>query len=409
MAIHLLNAGNLPRKPGLHGDGNGLYLEVRANGRMYWLFRYLWQGKQRKMFHPGSALNVSAAVARAWASEQQRKLAQTPPVDPKEDRDMTRYAQGAPLFLEYALARIDEWKKGWVNAKHREQWVMTINGYAKPLHKKRLDDISPTDVANTLRPIWYAKEETARRLRGRIERILKAAKHDKHRTGDNPAELDGIKAILGKQHGRKKVEHHPALPYEDLPDFMVRLRNEDYAGARMLELTILTCVRTGEMLGMEWNEIDLDNRLWTIPKGSRMKNKEIEHTIPLCDRAVEILREMQKLTGDGRYVFPGRRTKKKPTEHPMSNMTMDKVLKELVGSTPATVHGMRSTFEDWAGDETGHDAKTIDFALHHVEGDETKAAYRRRTALKKRVELMKDWESYCYSKFSKGPPLQLVA
>jgi integrase len=414
MAIHLLNEGNLPTKAGLHGDGNGLYLEVRANGSMYWLFRYLWQGKQKKMFHAGSAVNVRAADARAWAADQQRKLAQTPPVDPKEDRDMTRYAQGAPLFLDYALSCIDDWSKGWVNPKHHDQWLMTVKVYAKPLHKKRLNDISATDVINMLRPIWYSKEETARRLRGRVERILKAAKYDKHRTGDNPAELDGIKAVLGKQRGKKLTEHHPALPYEELPAFMTKLRGEDYVTARMLELTILTCVRTGEMLGMEWREIDFDKRLWTIPKGTRMKNKEVEHIVPLGDCAVEILREMQKLTGHGKYVFPGRRTRKKPTEQPMSNMAMDRVLKDLVGSTPATVHGMRSTFEDWAGDETSHDDETRDFALHHVEGDETKAAYRRRTALKKRVELMKDWENYCYGEFKKAPPaakpnLQLVA
>ena len=163
MAIHLLNEGNLPTKAGQHGDGNGHNQEVRANGSMYWLFRYLWQGKQKKMFHAGSAVNVRAADARAWAADQQRKLAQTPPVDPKEDRDMTRYAQGAPLFLDYALSCIDDWSKGWVNPKHHDQWLMTVKVYAKPLHKKRLNDISATDVINMLRPIWYSKEETARR------------------------------------------------------------------------------------------------------------------------------------------------------------------------------------------------------------------------------------------------------
>lgn len=420
MAIHHLNENKLPTEPGLYGDGNGLYLEVRANGSRYWLFRYLWQGKQKKLFHDGTAHNVPISDARDWAVAQKRKLAQTPPVDPKEDRDMTRYTEGAPLFLDYARDRIDDWSKGWVNSKHRDQWRMTMLGvgptgkpaeinYCKALHKKRLDHITATDIADVLRPLWYDKEETARRLRGRIERILTAAKHDKHRTGDNPATLDGIKHILGKQRGKKKVQHHAALPYEELPAFMAKLRAEDYIGARMLELTILTCVRTGEMLGMEWSEIDLDKKLWTIPRGSRMKNKEVEHIVPLCDRAVAILADMRKLTGHGRYVFPGRRTRNKPVEAPMSNMTMDNVLKRLVGSTPATVHGMRSTFEDWAGDETSHEEEIIEFALHHVEGDETKAAYRRRTALKKRSVLMKDWETYCYSDFNKKPSLHLVA
>jgi integrase len=157
---------------------------------------------------------------------------------------------------------------------------------------------------------------------------------------------------------------------------MTRLRRKDTLGARVLELTILTCVRTGEMLGMEWGEINLDNATWTIPKGTRMKNKEVEHVVPLCDRAVEILRDMHRLTGHGRYVFPGRRLTAKLSlgERPMSNMTMDNTLKDLVGETPATVHGMRSTFEDWACDETKHEEQVIEFALHHVEGDETKAA-----------------------------------
>src|SRR5262249_14986758 len=227
------------------------------------------------------------------------------PVDPKEDRDMTRYAQGAPLFRDYALARIEDWSKGWVNNKHHDQWLMTLLGvdrkgeptefnYCKALHMKRLNDISVTDVANVLRPTGTDREETARRLRARIERILTAAKHDKHRSGDNPAALDGIKHILGKQRGKKKVQHHAALPYEELPAFMAKLRGEDYVGARMLELTVLTCVRTGEMLGMEWSEIDLDHRLWTIPRGSRMKNKEVEHVVPLCDRAVAILTDMRR-------------------------------------------------------------------------------------------------------------------
>jgi integrase len=407
MAIHLLNPKKLPTEPGLHGDGNGLFLEVRPNGTSYWLFRFLWQGKQQKMFHDGLPINVPITDARDWASAQKRKLANG--INPKEDRDMTRYAEGAPLFLDYALSRIEIWSKGWANAKHHDQWLMTINIYAKTLHKKRLDHITTSDVAEMLRPIWYDKEETARRLRGRVEKILDAAKHDKHRSGDNPADLGAIMAILGKQRGKKKVTHHAALPYEMLPDFMARLRAEDYVGARMLELTILTCVRTGEMLGMEWSEVDLDKRLWTIPKGVRMKNREIEHVVPLCARAVEILRQMHQLTGHGRYVFPGRWTTKDQTERPMSNMTMDKVLKELVGETPATVHGMRSTFEDWAGDETKHEEETIEFALHYVEGDETKAAYRRRTALKKRTELMKDWEAYCYSTFKRPTSLHLVA
>jgi integrase len=408
MAIHILTPSKLPTEVGLHGDGNGLFLEVRSNGSKYWLFRYLWEGKQKKMFHPGNASNVPIGEARQWAADQQRKLAQVPPVDPKAERDAAEPAKAKPAFLKFALDCIRDWKPGWVNKKHGEQWLMTISVYAEPLHNKRIDQITASDIVNLLRPIWYTKEETARRLRGRLERIFQAAKHANLRTGDNPADLDAIKAILGKQRGKKIVEHHASLRYEALPAFMVKLRNKVSIGARMLELTILTGVRTGEMLGMEWSEVDLDKQLWTIPKGTRLKNKEIEHVIPLCGRAVEILREVQPLTGHGKYVFPGRRTTRKQAEQPMSNMTMDKLLKELVGETPATVHGMRSTFQDWAGDETKHEAETIDFALHHVEGDETKAAYRRRTALKKRTELMKDWEAYCYSTFKK-PSLHLVA
>ena len=163
--------------------------------------------------------------------------------------------------------RVATWSQGWINPKHRAQWLMTVKIYAKPLHGKRLDDITTTDVANMLRPIWFAKEETARRLRGRVERILTAAKHDKHRSGDNPAELDAVKHILGQQKGKKIRQHHAALPYEDLPTFMARLRGVDTIGARMLELTVLTCVRTNEMLGMEWRELpDFERtRLWIPP------------------------------------------------------------------------------------------------------------------------------------------------
>jgi integrase len=409
MPIHFLHPARLPTSEGLHGDGNGLYLEVRKNGS-YWLFRYLWQGKQKKMFHPGSTANITLAMARDWAVDQKRKLAQNPPIDPKAERDRNT-PDARPPFLKFALDCVREWTPGWVNKKHTSQWLMTISVYAEPLHNKRIDAITTADVVAALRPIWYSKEETARRLRGRLERIFKAAKHAGLRSGDNPAELDAVKAVLGQQRGKKIVEHHPALPYEKLPAFMAKLRDVDAASARALELTILTAVRTGEMLGMEWSEIDLDAGLWTIPRGTRMKNKEIEHVVPLGDRAIEILRAMRVLTGHGRYVFPGRAMASRTSEQTMSTQTMDRMLKTVLGDAapPATVHGMRSTFQDWAGDETAHDADTIDFALHHAEGNETKAAYRRRTALQKRAVLMRDWENYCYSTFKPRPRLAVVA
>jgi integrase len=273
---------------------------------------------------------------------------------------------------------------GFRNDKHRDQWKMTLTEYAAPLRRLRVDEIGTEHVLSVLTPIWGTKNETASRLRGRIERVLDAASAKGFRRDANPARwkghLDHLLPARPKKHLRG---HHAALPVDALPAFMERLRSLRSVSARALEFCILTAARSGEVTGMDWSEVDLEKALWTIP-AARMKAGR-EHRVPLSERALEILQDMKKL--GGRFVFPG-----SDPAAGLSNMSMTMVVRRMGVET--TVHGFRSTVRDWAGDRTDFAREVAEAALAHVVGDETERAYRRSDALEKRRALMDSWADY---------------
>jgi integrase len=276
--------------------------------------------------------------------------------------------------------------QGFRNEKHKAQWKMTLRVYADPLRAKPVDKIETTDVLAVLRPIWQTKPETASRVRGRIERILNAVKAKTYRTGENPAAWRGhLENLLPKQ-SRLSRGHHGAIPYKDLPGFVASLRERKAVAAMALEFAILTAGRSGEVLGARWSEIDLDEKVWTIPT-ERMKAAR-EHRVPLSDRAVEIIINMGEAKVS-EFVFPGHRAGR-----PLSVMALEMVLRRM-GVENATVHGFRSAFRDWAGNETLFARELAEHALAHVVGDKVEQAYRRSDALARRRELMCAWALHC--------------
>lgn len=387
LALNKLSARGVASitKPGRHGDGGGLYLVVDKSGAKRWVFLYRRDGTLREM-GLGGLKSVTLARARELAGEARANLQAG--VDPIAAKNNAPVA--VPTFGEEADDFIEAMKPQFRNEKHIAQWEMTLRDYAASLRPKRVDQITTADVLEVLKPIWLAKPETAARLRGRIERVLDAAKARGHRSGENPALWRGhLDKLLPK---RRKLSrgHHAAMPYEDVPAFVADLRQRDAMAARALEFTILTAARSGETFGLTWKEIDLEAALWVVP-AKRMKAGR-EHRVPLTPRAVEILTELAELGAEpDAYVFPGQKEGR-----PLSVMSMDMILRRM--KVDFTVHGFRSSFRDWAGEETSYPREVAEAALAHVVGDETERAYRRGDALEKRRKLMLAWTNYCEPK-----------
>ncbi|WP_407123201.1 tyrosine-type recombinase/integrase [Bradyrhizobium sp. STM 3561] len=278
---------------------------------------------------------------------------------------------------------------GFRNEKHKAQWKSTLETYAASLRAKPVDTISTDDVLAALKPIWTTKAETASRVRGRIEKVLDAAKAKGFREGENPARWRGHLDHLLPKPSKLARGHHPAMAYEQLPAFIADLRLREATAALALEFCILTAARSGEVLGMLWSEIDFDKKTWTVP-AKRMKAGR-QHRVPLSSRAVAILRQLEKLkTSD--FVFAGQKRNR-----PLSNMAMDMMLRRTkVGDV--TVHGFRSSFRDWAGNVSSFPREIVETALAHVIGDKAEQAYRRSDALDKRRKLMEAWAAYCEPK-----------
>lgn len=368
--------------PGRLSDGGGLYLVIDSSGARRWLFRYRNGGREREAGFGGYPA-VGLADARKRRDEARSLLANgSDPIEAKRAAETN--ARPAVTFGAFADELIPVLSGGFRNAKHAAQWSSTLKTYAPTLRSKPIADVSTDDVLACLMPIWNVKGETASRVRGRIERILDAAKARGLRAGENPARWRGhLDQLLPK---RKKLQrgHHRALPYPGMPAFMVALRERTGVAARALEFLILTAARTSEVTELPWSEIDLEAAVWTVPP-DRMK-REREHRVPLTDRAIEILAEMQTIRRGG-FVFPSFRADK-----PLSNGAFDALLDRM--KVPATAHGMRSSFRDWAGDATSHQREVVEAALAHVVGDETERAYRRSDALAKRRALMDDWADF---------------
>lgn len=376
-------------RPGLIGDGKGLYLQVSAFGTKSWLYRYMIDGQARKM-GLGAVDAVPLAKAREKARQARELVADG--IDPIEARNQERVARQierakAITFRKAAEGYIADNEGAWKNAKHRAQWASTLQTYAYPvLGSVAVADIDQALVLRVIKPIWASKTETAKRVRGRIETVLDWAKVHGYRTGENPARWSGhLALILPAPSKIAPVKNQPALPYAEIPEFMARVRAGVQVSYKALEFTILTAARTNEAIGARRSEIDLEKNVWTIP-AERMKASR-DHHVALSDRALEILSELPQ---EGEWLFPGAKAGR-----PLSNMAMLELVRGL--RPGVTVHGFRSTFRDWAGDLTAYPRDLIEFALAHKIKDETEAAYRRSSALEKRRRLMNDWAGYCAS------------
>ena len=382
-----LKAGAVKTK-GLHHDGDGLYLRVTATGSKSWMLRYTLNGVTRDM-GLGPYPNVSLAGARQQAVAQRELVARR--IDPIEARKSAVAADrlaalGIVTFRECAEALLKSNESGWRNAKHRQQWRNTLTVYAYPvIGDVAVGDVNTTLVLGILEPIWQTVPETASRLRGRIERVLDAAKARGLRTGENPCRWRGhLDAILPPRRRVRAVVHHPALPYADLPAFVEVLRAREGISARALEFAILTAARTNEALGAQWPEFDLRNAVWTVP-ASRMKGGR-EHRVPLSAQAVRVLRELED-TRTCEFVFPGIKSGR-----PLSDMALLMLLRGLWPGV--TTHGFRSTFKDWCAECTSTPNFVSEAALAHVVADKVEAAYRRADLLARRRKLMAAWADY---------------
>lgn len=378
-------------EPGRHNDGDGLYLTISRGGTKSWLFMFRWEGKLKEMGLGGVSL-VSLAEARDKAAEARKKVKAG--INPIEAKRQAETAEARKTFGEFADDLVKDIQSGFRNEKHRWQWSHTLKTYAAALRPLPIDAVTTEHVLDVIKPLWLTKQETASRLRGRIERVLDAAKAKELRSGENPARWRGhLDHLLPK---RQKLQrgHHAAMPYADVPDFVAELRKRDATAGLALEFTILCASRSGEVISATWDEIDRKAKVWTIP-GKRMK-AGLEHRVPLTERALAVLAAAEKLKVS-EYVFPGAGKGK-----PLSDMAMSNLLKKRMKHEGLTVHGFRSSFRDWAGESTAFPREVAEAALAHVVGDETERAYRRGDALEKRRKLMDAWARFVGTPKAKG-------
>ena len=374
----------------MYHDGGGLYLQVSAGGAKSWIFRFMLDGRAREM-GLGPVHAIPLAEARKRAAECRRMRLDG--IDPIEARKAQRDAEEARSgqvddlrrmcrrLYRCAQGRLAEREASRPMAQHAEH----LRGPGLRLlagagGRCRARDEGPgADLAT--------KPETASRLRGRIEAVLDWATVRGYRKGENPARWRGhLDKLLPARSKVRKVEHHPALPYVELADFITALRSQDGIAARALEFLILTATRTGEVIGARWDEIDLEEKIWIVP-AARMKAGR-EHRVPLSTAALAILSEMKE-SRESDFVFPGGKKGK-----PLSNMAMLAVLKRM-DRGDLTAHGFRSSFRDWAAERTNFPREVAEMALAHVVDDKVEAAYRRGDLFEKRRQLMEAWARFC--------------
>jgi integrase len=296
----------------------------------------------------------------------------------------------AVTFRHCAEAYIASHEAGWRNEKHAAQWSATLATYAEPIiGGLSVQSIDTAEVMRVLEPMWAKKSETASRLRGRVEAVLDWAKVRGYRQGENPARWRGhLDKLLPARSKVRKVKHHAALPYDELPEFITALREQEGDAARGLEFTVLTAARTGETLGATWGEIDLAQKVWIIP-GERMKAGK-EHRVPLSARAIEILKGVNpERASPDVTLFQGGKAGK-----PLSSIAMGRTLRRMHRGD-LTVHGFRSSFRDWAAEWTNFPSEVAEMALARSLGDKVEAAYRRGDLFERRRRMMDDWAKHC--------------
>lgn len=386
-------------KPGLYGDGGGLTLQITKSGAKSWLFRYMIEGKPHGM-GLGPTHTVTLAQARTKALEaRQQIIAGIDPLAEKNRKQMESARDNAKMmtFDQCAQSYIAAHRASWKNAKHADQWANTIATYASPVFGKLpVAEIDTALILKCLSPIWENKNETASRLRGRIESILGWATTSGFRTGENPARWKGhLSNLLANISKSSRTQNLPSLAWEQIGKFMLALKSRDGVAARAVEFAILTACRSGEVRGARWTEFDLEAKLWTIPE-ERMKAKR-EHEVPLSEQAIQVLSQMPR---EHDLVFPG--TKKQA----LSDMSLTAVIRRMNDSDKpewvdgngecVTVHGFRSTFRMWAAECTNYPRDVAEHALAHRLPDAVERAYQRGTQFVKRQGLMSDWGKHCY-------------
>jgi len=390
---------------GLYGDGAGLYMQVSAFGTKAWVLRYQRNGTARTMGL--GAVNTSSVAAARQSLSGARERAQAAQEiilaggDPIEarlaERDAKRKSDAESITFKDAAAKyIAAHEAGWQNAKHRQQWRNTLRDYAYPTLGKRpvaaIDDVLINDA---VAPIWNDAHPTASRVKNRIKSVI--------------AWIKGGMPLPAQRRNGNGESHHPALPFEQTPEFMAELREREGIAARALEFLILTSTRTGDVIGgdrddkppMMWGHVDFDHKVWTIPS----TKTDAEHRVPLSDRALEILKAMPRLKGND-CVFPG-----DAENGSLSNMSMAAVIRRMnkdrvkrglpryidpkQRGRDVVPHGFRSTFKDWARERTNHPHAVVEAAMAHTLKDKVERAYARGDLLPKRVPLMRDWARYC--------------
>jgi integrase len=377
-------ASEILEKPGRHADGGGLYLSVGPGEAKRWVFLFRWRGRLKEM-GLGSFHSVTLARAREKAFAARIQVADG--INPIEAK---RAAAAVPTFGDLADDYVKSKRSEWRNEKHADQWTMTLTKSAARLRPLRVDRIETADVLETLKPLWTEKPETASRLRGRIERVLDAAKAQGFRSGENPARWRGHLDHLLPKRQKLTRGHHAALPFASVPGFVSDLKDRKAVTALGLEFLILTAARSGEVRGMTWAEIDTAAKVWTVP-AARMKGGR-EHRVPLSARAIEILTTVRPLSNGSpnAFVFPGLKEGAS-----LSDGAFDRLLRRMGHAKgDVTAHGFRSAFRDWAGEASTFPRELAEAALAHVVGDETERAYRRGDALEKRRKLMDAWARY---------------
>jgi integrase len=400
-------------RPARFGDGEGLYLQIAPGDTKSWLFRYTLRGRAREMGlgavgDPPDG--VPLAKARTLAGEARAKLRAG--VDPIAERRAAHAARARAeaeaterTFKAAAIALVESKKAGWRSAKHAAQWLATLEAHAFPvIGDMPVTSIGTDDVLRVLRPIWDRIPETASRLRQRMEAVLDAARVKGWRTGENPARWKGhLAGELPQPSKVRRVQHRPALPWQDIGTFMTALTERDGISAQALRFTILTAARTGEVRGMRWREVDLEAKVWTVP-GDRMKAARM-HRVPLSPASLAVLAEVRALmTKPDDLVFPSVRK-----NVALSDMALSEVVRRMNegaedGALPrwhdaerraVVPHGFRSTFRDWAGETRPEGREVVEAALAHSIKDKAEAAYARSDLLEKRRVLMDAWGFYC--------------
>lgn len=383
---------------GHHAVGGvaGLYLYVSGENARSWVLRVMI-GNKRRHVGLGGYPDVTLAQAREKArlAREQIRTGIDPITQRKAAASQLRAAQAGEItFGEAAQAYMDAHGETWKSPKHRAQWASTLQNYAYPsIGRLLVRDVGQEHVMAILEPIWKTKNETASRLRGRIESVLDWATVRKYREGENPARWKGhLDKLLPAPGKVQKVEHHRALPIDQVPTFMAQLKLREGLAARALELLVLTATRSGEVRGACWSEVDFDSRVWIIP-AERMKAGR-EHRVPLSGAALHLLRALPKLQGTP-FVFPSSKGGQ------LSDMTLTSVMRRM--NVDAVPHGFRSSFRDWAAERTNHPRELAEQALAHTLESKVEAAYRRGDALEKRRTMMEEWAGHCENSRGNDP------